>query len=75
MPKTVKVEKSRLYPAPFFVWYFWRNALDWQLSKNGEKFWAIVALIYKCLYVVAYFVFRQFFKMSDLYVKIYMDKK
>ena len=50
--------------------------LDWQLSKmtgNCEQW--VVTLIYKCSYAVAHFVFRQCFKMSDVYVKINMDKK
>ena len=35
----------------------------------------MVALIYKCLYVVVHFVFRQCFKMSDVHVKIKTDEK
>ena len=35
----------------------------------------MVTLIYKCLYVVAHFVFRKCFKMPDLNVKIKMDEK
>ena len=36
---------------------------------------AIVALIYKCLYVVAHLVFRQCFEMWDVYVKMKMEEK
>ena len=49
--------------------------LDRQLAKNGGKFWEIVALIYMGLYVVAHSEFRQCFKMSEVYVKIKMNKK
>ena len=60
-----KVEKSRLFPAPFSAFSF--GPLDWQLSKNGGKFWAIVALIYKCfIFVVAHFLLRQCLKPSDV---------
>ena len=64
LPFSSKSKKVDFFPTPFFVWSFWRNIggnpifvpLDWQLLKNGGKFWAIVALIYKCfIYVVAHY--------------------
>ena len=70
MPKKVKVEISRLFPGPFLCLVFLAECTRLTAAKKWREILAIVALIYECLYVVAHFVFRQCFKMSDLYVKI-----
>ena len=70
---------------PFFFWSFWqavgnRNLRFSRLTafKNGGKFWAMnrdvnLQVLINCSCI--YFVFRQCFKMSDVYVKIKGDKK
>ena len=32
--KKSKSENVDFFPAPFFLWYFWRNALDWHRGIN-----------------------------------------
>ena len=64
LPLSLKSKKVDFFPTPFFVWYFWRNALDRQLSKTGTFFSFEYRIQIKIL------IFRPFsFSLSAFFAK------